>query len=147
MLAFTGLMLAVWHLAVRFELVNRTFVADPADAIAVILRQIGSGALLESVLATITRMASGWLLASLLGILIARSSAVRAWRSKPSCRFWKPCGRYPRRPSSPSPFFLSASTTHVDRRHRFRLALASPAGDNSWFPVSSAAIARGRHHA
>ncbi|HEV2570212.1 MAG TPA: ABC transporter permease [Beijerinckiaceae bacterium] len=70
MLAFTGLMLAIWHLAVRFEIVNRTFVADLADAITVILRQIGSGALLESVLATITRMASGWLLASLLGILI-----------------------------------------------------------------------------
>ncbi|MBN9084441.1 MAG: hypothetical protein BGP04_12490 [Rhizobiales bacterium 62-17] len=70
MLVFTALMLALWHLAVRFELVNRTFVADPADAIAVIIRQIGSGALFESILATIARMASGWLLASLLGILI-----------------------------------------------------------------------------
>lgn len=70
MLAFTGLVLVVWHLIVRLGFVNRTFVADPGDALAVIARQIASGDLFESVSATMTRMLSGWLLASLLGILM-----------------------------------------------------------------------------
>lgn len=70
MVAFTAAFLLLWQLAVQFGIVNKLFVATPIASFGVVFNRLVNGDLLASVAATSGRMILGWLLASLVGILL-----------------------------------------------------------------------------
>lgn len=70
MVLFSLAFLAAWELLVRFGPSRSSFFIGPIDAFAVIGRRLADGSLFGSIGATIARMLAGWLLASVIGILL-----------------------------------------------------------------------------
>ncbi|MEO6276455.1 ABC transporter permease [Roseateles sp.] len=90
MLAAVG---AAWWLATKFGWVSRVFLPSPAIAFDSLADGLANGQLLAFTLATLGRMAMGWFLASLLGIVlgawIGSSPVARAW-IEPTLEFLRP---------------------------------------------------------
>jgi ABC-type nitrate/sulfonate/bicarbonate transport system permease component len=87
------LMLAFWGFASHQQWVNKIFLPAPDDTWQSLKDGLRSGALLEQALHTIRRMALGWFLACIAGILvgavIGTSEVVRAWL-QPMLEFLRP---------------------------------------------------------
>lgn len=67
---FTTLVMIVWYLVVRYQLVNPIFVADPLAAITVLVENAREGVLWTSIGETSRRMIFGWAAASIVGIAL-----------------------------------------------------------------------------
>jgi ABC-type nitrate/sulfonate/bicarbonate transport system permease component len=96
--AVLAALVALWWAASNAAWVSRVFLPTPQAALASLaeglnLRGRGDGELLAFTLATVSRMLEGWLLASLLGVLLGAaigvSPAVRAW-VQPTLEFVRP---------------------------------------------------------
>lgn len=75
-LALPGLVLALWWAATHFGLTDTRIVAPPADVLAVALRDLTSGDLLEGLLASLGRDLAGFALGSAAGLLLGALLAV-----------------------------------------------------------------------
>jgi ABC-type nitrate/sulfonate/bicarbonate transport system permease component len=96
--AVLAALIALWWIASSAGWVSRVFLPTPQATLASLAEGLnfggsGSGELLAFTLATVSRMSLGWLLASLLGVLLGAaigvSPAVRAW-VQPTLEFIRP---------------------------------------------------------
>ncbi len=87
------ILLLFWHAVTSLELISRVFLPSPAATLAALEWGLVNGDLFGQTLATINRMAQGWLLASLvaiaIGSLIGVSPAARAY-IQPTLEFLRP---------------------------------------------------------
>ena len=92
-LATLAAVLALWWLASHQQWVSKVFLPTPEAAAASLAEGLVSRELVQYTLATVQRMALGWLLASLLGMaigaLIGSSATARAWL-QPTLEFVRP---------------------------------------------------------
>ena len=101
-LAVLAALIALWWLASTAGWVSRVFLPSPQATLASLAEGLnlignsdgnGNGELLAFTLATLSRMVQGWLLASLIGVLLGAaigvSPAVRAW-VQPTLEFVRP---------------------------------------------------------
>ena len=81
--AFAALVVALWQLEASLGLISQIYLPSPERAVNSLVNGISNGTLVDRTLSTIQRMIYGWLLASLLGIvlgsLIGISKGARAY--------------------------------------------------------------------
>jgi len=110
-LAMLGALLALWWASSALGWVNRAFLPSPGVAITSLIDGLTQGPLLAFTASTLARMAIGWLLASLLGIVlgawIGSSPRARAWL-QPALEFLRPLPASALIPLAVAVFGLSA---------------------------------------
>jgi ABC-type nitrate/sulfonate/bicarbonate transport system permease component len=81
--AFAALVIALWQAEASMGLISQIYLPSPQRAIGALLNGLSSGTLVDRTLSTVQRMIYGWLLASLLGVLLGSligiSKAARAY--------------------------------------------------------------------
>lgn len=86
-------LLALWAVATHQRWVSPAFVPTPGAALQALAEGLAAGPLAGFTMATLGRMVVGWMLASLLGVLIGtvigRSRAARVW-VQPTLEFLRP---------------------------------------------------------
>lgn len=91
--AVAAALVALWQLIANLRLVSPVFLPGPDRAWASLTRGFASGELIEKLVGTLQHMAIGWLLASLVGIvlgaLIGSSKAMRIYVA-PTLEFLRP---------------------------------------------------------
>jgi ABC-type nitrate/sulfonate/bicarbonate transport system permease component len=68
--AFAALVIALWQLEASLELISQIYLPGPDRTFAALFKGISSGVLVERTVGTVERMIYGWLIASLVGVLL-----------------------------------------------------------------------------
>lgn len=104
--------IALWWLASHLQWVSKVFLPTPEATVAALLEGLSGGDLGTFTGATVSRMALGWLLASVLGVglgaLIGSSATARAWIG-PTLEFVRPLPASAVMPLAISIFGLSSN--------------------------------------